>query len=252
MTKNSFKQTNSLTLRLLRDTHREMFLYPSQAEDSDTIKRNAQYFITKMGNKTEGISEYSDTMIMLSLMGVRSFYSTHAFQWCNIWSAVKHQRTLHANHGDSSGELSTDTETESTDSDANDGVLHMIDTGHENQPLDLEKICNSPPQLTFKVLRTVVTTTTNRTKKRTIVVAAQFEDYRFRGEALKEFSFYNYIANVKRVHKPRTPRDTSKAGQRAFNLRIQYMKQHPLSDTHEHQCARSSYLQTKSQHRICP
>ena len=42
MTKNSFKQTNSLTLRLLRDTHREMFLYPSQAKDSGTIKRNAR------------------------------------------------------------------------------------------------------------------------------------------------------------------------------------------------------------------
>ena len=112
MTKNSFKQTNSIIIRLLSDNRREMFLHPSHAQDSGTIKRNAQYFITKMGNKTEGISEYSDIMIMFDLIGVQSLYSMHGFQLCNIWAALHHQRILHANLENSSEDFNSDTNAE--------------------------------------------------------------------------------------------------------------------------------------------
>ena len=63
--------------------------YPSKAEDSGTPVRTAKYLLTKKLNKLVTLVEVSDQQVMMSLLGRKSFYSSHEFTNCYVWNAVK-------------------------------------------------------------------------------------------------------------------------------------------------------------------
>ena len=239
MTKDAFQQTNSLVLRLLAQTREKIFAYPSKALDAGTAERNTKYFVTMTGNKINALCEYSDTVVMLDMLGVKSFYSTHNFQHCNIRAAVKHQYMIQSPSNDiSSGD---DTESEDGDDvvddreDVSDAVERIMKTGDDNEELDLLKVCNKLDTDTQQSLQIVIIKdATTRTRK--IIKAQQFEDYRHRSKQLEMFSLYYYIVMVKRVRKRKQQYGENKAQRRVPNARLPFSSQHPLSTTHEHQC----------------
>ena len=207
-----------------------------------------------MGNKISALCEYSDIVVMFDLLGVKSFYSTHAFQWCNIRAAVRHQYLVHSLSNDASS--GDDTESDDGDNvvdiheDVSDAVERMMKTGDDNKELDMLKVCNQRDMDLQQPLQTVIIKdATTRTRK--IITAQQFEDYRHRGKTLALCPFYNYISKFKRVRKRKQSYGERKAHRRASNARLPFSPQHPLFTTHEHQCIINIYaMQDKCVHTV--
>ncbi|MEL7339522.1 MAG: hypothetical protein AAGM67_03480, partial [Bacteroidota bacterium] len=86
----------SMSLSLIYAARKEMLLYPSIAEDAGSAQRNAKYLLTKICNRLAGMEEYSATLVAQALLGAPSFYTSHSFWYCYIWSAVKYVKESHS------------------------------------------------------------------------------------------------------------------------------------------------------------
>jgi hypothetical protein len=63
--------------------------YPSKADDSGTLERNAAYFLNKVINTLSTQNEVSAMMAAASFMGMPSHICSHTFWFCFIWPAIR-------------------------------------------------------------------------------------------------------------------------------------------------------------------
>ena len=86
-----------------------------------------------MGNKISALCEYLDIVVIIDLLRVKSFFSTHSFQLCHILASVKHQYLIQllSNDGDyiesDDGDNVVDVH-----EDVSDAVDRMMNTGDDN------------------------------------------------------------------------------------------------------------------------
>ena len=59
-----------------------------------------KFLITKCINQLTALQEFTDTQVASSLLGYKSYFSSHSFWYCFVPAAVNYQRELHNDEDD--------------------------------------------------------------------------------------------------------------------------------------------------------
>jgi len=207
--------------------------YGSKAEDAGTDLRTAQHIFTRVLNKVN-CQEYAGQVCGLALNGLPSTVSSHQFTFCFIRNALVHVRNVHgANPRPVVAEIDIDDSSLKSlsegqiDRDEDDVQIPLFDEFDSNDDdIDEEQYGS----------RSIVTDAFGR-----VETVGQETHYMHRGDALKNYSFYEYCALVHVV--PRKTEGSDSAGEvtnqaqrrsgRMKNGRFRFAMQHPQYQTME-------------------
>ena len=235
MTKAAYKLGSVLSL--IKSAKRHITMYPSLAEDTGTYMRNAQHLLTRILNMQYGSAEVSCQAAVLALRGFPSNLYSHDFFYCFIRPAIAMIRR----------EIDPETAPAETTAPVENATVAV--TREESIDLrrdvfidrDIEEDINAQDDddLEYDESRQIITDDDG-----TIRTLGQHEHYMYRGDALKDFSFYEYcsIINItkKQVKKQpitgsQPPEGPALPAGRNGNATFEFSSEHPMKATHVQQ-----------------
>ena len=248
--KDGVKLTDALPILEKAREHAQK--YPSTADDTGTAKRTLQHVLTRVLNKLNGLIEISDTQIAASLLGMGASLCSESFVTCDIKAYKKFvneelQRLMKSSEfnidedSDEENEYITEEdilygveEEYSNDSEVEDDLEEEEASQHSDDPMECEDAEDSMSVETTRHITQsqneeededfayinascgsarLYTTNDNGTKQPVSYAAL----YRYRGEALKSLSRYEYCALIDVVESGKdstNPNDTSSRGRK--------------------------------------
>ena len=250
ITKSAYKTDGILSI--LRGAKRHTEQYPSIADDTGEYMRNAQHLLTRVLNMQYGSSEISLQGAVLALRGFPSNVFSHEFFYCFVRPAIA---AIHRLNGNPEVIPSTQDNNIELQDSANSNPIQMdiqqpralyvdrdVDEEHGQNNNDDENY-------EFDEARQIVTDSEGK-----IRAVAQHEHYMYRGEGLKDFSFYEYcsIICITKKSKKKESNDeassnstasqsgnnqteTTNASGRIPNATYEFTSEHPLHLTHVQQ-----------------
>ena len=173
----------SACLPLLYQGQLELRKYGSTAKDSGSSSRNTKALLEKLLHKVNKI-EVSAQQAASAMLGYDSFFSSHDFQYCFIWDAVKRFNEIQKYH---------------TSNDNIDGSESSGEDDESNTELDEEDIDETESRSKQRNQKRNIGLQSKFAvnKKGQVITQNQFIQYAHRGEQLKRYSLYDYTAIVR-------------------------------------------------------
>ena len=195
----------------------------SRAKDAGTDIRNAKYIITKSLNRMASMMEISDQQVMLSLMNHKSYYSSHEFTNCYIWSALRN-----INSSIKEKEVKPDSSDEVPESDS------MCLVGQaERSDSDVTRFVGEDEREGFSICQ-------DSDKK--IFKSDQYTQYLHRGHKLRHLGYYDYCSLIQITKKSVSDSRSgpNKKGQgRPATKKFAFSPRHPQLHSNYYQYVRS-------------
>lgn len=165
-------------LSLLHKARADIAVRPSVAEDSGQPRRTAQHLLSRIINLASGAQEVSSQMACAALLGMDSFVCSHKFWYAFAWAAV--QYVMQQLGDDDADPEHDEDEDEGEEDGASDDFAEPA--GRDD---DLEAGVPEPGDAPL-----------HRAAGGQLISVPQHIHYAFRGEPLREYSFYEYCAAV--------------------------------------------------------
>ncbi|MCP4051782.1 MAG: hypothetical protein GY739_01750 [Mesoflavibacter sp.] len=182
-------------LPLLMQSKYEQLKYGSKAEDDGAPTRVSKLIMEKTCNKA-GLMEASDQQSAALALGFNSYFSTHEFKFCPIWTAVKHYRK-----SQKTKESKDELENESEYDLYNDLQDELENESEYDLYNDLEdELKDEPIKCHFDDEKKEDDYNLNLTTAEETgapMAISQFDKYLNRGEELENLCLYVYIAIIK-------------------------------------------------------
>ena len=257
MTKSAYK-TDAI-LSIVSGANRHVEQYPSIADDSGEYMRNAQHILSRVLNVQNGCAEISLQAAVLALRGFPSNVFSHEFFYCFIRPAIVFVRRLRRAASSSDNNSSTETQEDSNTITSDSNSISNSDSNSDtnqfesHQPRDLfvdrdfDELPVTENDEDFEFDEAMQIHTDSEGKVR---IVAQHEHYMYRGEDLKDYSFYEYssIICITKKSKKKKKNDESvgqstetsqpeaaNASGRLSNATYEFSTDHPLHLTHVQQ-----------------
>lgn len=231
--KGGLKSSAAVMLTALRDMQK----YPSVADDSNTVERQAKFLATRTVNAFTGATEWPHQLMAYALAGHRSYLSSDTF-----WYVFPHQLAKFAQDSGVDAEAS-DVDDDCSDDEASEGNLSEDEVSDDNESDFVSDSASNVQAVLEKLVHASVNSSSpdttgssgragNRmyTLGEEVYFVSQAESYRHRGKWFTDYSpleFEMIVDILPRVED--APADSTvrrgRPKRRGFNL----APEHPLS-----------------------
>lgn len=262
LTKDAVALTNCLSI--IRDSRIYVEQNPSTAEDTGTVTRGGRYFLQRILNTLNGMDEISDTQAAASLLGMPSSMASVEFQFLFIGPALDtilrrvSDTAAPAAGTDPEQVAQTEIEQEAIELEREEAAIDQpnvpagaFEKSVEPEEPELHMRDNNMDAMAEAMFQDLTSfrdgsTALNSSDGFTTYGGAsiyvigdrrvpirQDTHYAYRGEALKDYSFYEWVGLITVQPTPRdTPRPTLHQSRRA-NSTFLFANEHPLFATHQ-------------------
>ena len=231
------------SVSLIYHVRKTIEVHPSVAEDSETERRTAMHFLSRVTNKLSSMGEISSQMAAAALLQMPSETSTHGYFNIYVNAAIDYALTEQNIISDNDA---SEVSEHSDDGDISDTEMMEEDAIQELSKDGLENLLIQPPQYFSNGAFEEVEIEGHFSSAKIYngssgnVVVPQHINYAFRGMNLQDFSLYEYVSIISVV--PRSNKEKSgetqgrqTAAGRPANGRFNFHSNHPLFKTHTQQ-----------------